>query len=256
MKKFLLSLILFVSSVIFIAYQRVKGNDNQHFLTISKPESSPTGKENNKSSFSTIFKDDKSEFRRHKSNEWFLPIFRDDDEFEEEDEDDEFEHENDFDDMYVKRKNKNHAFSTKPQNTTPQTYSSNQKPSTPIESSPSLPISSSPSTNAPSSIPAQNQKGRYRKYRDGVYTGSEVDAYYGIVQVQVTIKEGRLTDISFLQYPNDRRTSQYINSKAMPLLRQEAIQVQSANVSGVTGASATSAAFRESLKSALDQAKN
>ena len=92
------------------------------------------------------------------------------------------------------------------------------------------------------------------QYKNGTYTGSVADAFYGNVQVQVTISSGQITDVQFLQYPNDRSTSVYINSQAMPLLKQEAIQAQSANVSGVSGASATSAAFIQSLTDALSQA--
>lgn len=114
--------------------------------------------------------------------------------------------------------------------------------------------SPSPTPSTPTTpTPAPKQQGQYA---DGTYSGSSADAYYGFVQVQATVQGGRLTDVAFLQYPNDRRTSQRINSQAMPLLRQEAIQVQSANVSGVSGASDTSVAFRESLASALAQAKN
>lgn len=94
------------------------------------------------------------------------------------------------------------------------------------------------------------------QYVDGTYTGSLEDAYYGMVQVQAVIQGGRLTSVSFLQYPNDRRTSQYINDAAMPQLISEAIQAQSANVSGVSGASETSPAFIRSLSAALAQAKN
>lgn len=104
----------------------------------------------------------------------------------------------------------------------------------------------------PTPTPAPKPQGQYS---DGTYTGSVADAYYGNIQVQATIQGGALTDVVFLQYPNDRRNSQYINSRAMPLLRQEAISAQSANVSGVSGASDTSAAFRESLGNALTQAK-
>jgi uncharacterized protein with FMN-binding domain len=41
----------------------------------------------------------------------------------------------------------------------------------------------------------------------------------------------------------------------MPRLTQEVIQAQSANVNGVSGASDTSAAFRQSLTSALADAR-
>lgn len=92
-------------------------------------------------------------------------------------------------------------------------------------------------------------------YNDGEYVGDSVDAYYGNVQVKVVISGGKLADVVFLDHPQDRGTSIRINNYAMPLLKQEAIQAQSANVNGVSGASATSPAFIESLKSALDQAK-
>ena len=93
-------------------------------------------------------------------------------------------------------------------------------------------------------------------YRNGSYTGSAADAYYGTVQVQATIQGGRLSNVEFLQYPNDRGTSIYINGIAMPQLIQEAITAQSAQVDGVSGATATSQAFAQSLASALAQAKN
>lgn len=104
----------------------------------------------------------------------------------------------------------------------------------------------------PAPAPAPKPKGQYT---DGTYTGSTADAYYGYVQIQATISGGKLTDVTFLQYPSDRSTSRYINSQAMPLLKEEAIQAQSANVSGVSGASDTSAAFVQSLGDALVQAK-
>jgi uncharacterized protein with FMN-binding domain len=92
-------------------------------------------------------------------------------------------------------------------------------------------------------------------YKNGVYTGSVEDAFYGIVQVQVTVANGKISDVSFLQYPNDNKTSQFVSSQAMPLLRQEAIQAQNAQVDIVSGASATSQAFQASLVNALAKAK-
>lgn len=93
-------------------------------------------------------------------------------------------------------------------------------------------------------------------YADGSYTGTAADAYYGIVQVKAVITNGRITDVQFLQHPDTHSTSREINSQAMPLLTQEAIQAQNANVSGVSGATATSDAFVQSLSSALALAKN
>lgn len=92
-------------------------------------------------------------------------------------------------------------------------------------------------------------------YKDGSYTGSVADAFYGNIQVQAVIQNGKITDVQFLQYPNDRRTSIQINTQAMPYLKQEAIAAQNANVDTISGATDTSMAFRQSFASALSQAK-
>lgn len=92
-------------------------------------------------------------------------------------------------------------------------------------------------------------------YKDGSYTGNAADAYYGYIQVKATISGGKLTDVTFLQHPNDQRESIQINGEAMPLLKQEAITAQSAHIDGVSGATDTTQAFIESLGNALNQAK-
>jgi uncharacterized protein with FMN-binding domain len=106
------------------------------------------------------------------------------------------------------------------------------------------PTPSSPTTTQP--------KG---KYKDGSYTGDPADAFYGTIQVRTTISNGTLTDVTFLQYPNDRHTSIEINTQAMPMLRSEAISAQSGNVDIITGASDSSRAFIQSLTSALAKAQ-
>lgn len=93
-------------------------------------------------------------------------------------------------------------------------------------------------------------------YKDGTYKGPEIDAFYGLVQVQATVQNGKIADVRFLEYPNDRRTSVQINSIAMPYLQQEAVQAQSANVDIISGATLTSEGFIMSLQSALASAKN
>ncbi|MBX0330875.1 FMN-binding protein [Oscillochloris sp. ZM17-4] len=93
-------------------------------------------------------------------------------------------------------------------------------------------------------------------YKDGEYTGPVVDAYFGNVQVKATIQNGQLADVSFLDFPNHRRTSVRINNYAMPYLTSEAIQVQSARVNVISGATLTSEAFAESLQAALSQARS
>lgn len=134
-----------------------------------------------------------------------------------------------------------------------QTTSSNAASSATIPAG-SAPVSTLPTApvETPTPVSAPKPKGQYT---DGTYTGSVADAYYGNVQVRATISGGKIVDVQFLQYPNDRGTSREINAQAIPLLKTEALRVQSANVNGVSGASDTSAAFRESLTVALAQAK-
>ncbi len=92
-------------------------------------------------------------------------------------------------------------------------------------------------------------------YKNGEYTGTLADAYYGNVQVKAVIQNGKIANVIFLDYPQDRQTSVRINTQAMPLLKDEAIQAQSATVDIISGATQTSGAFQESLASALSKAK-
>jgi uncharacterized protein with FMN-binding domain len=145
---------------------------------------------------------------------------------------------------------------TAPTNT-PAPVTDNSSVSTPeptITPAPTKPVTQT--ANNSTSVPQQpSPTPRRGAYRDGSYTGQVADAFYGNIQVQAVISGGKLTDVKFLQYPNDRRTSIEINSQAMPMLRQEAIQAQSANVDVISGASDTSSAFIQSLGSALQKAK-
>jgi uncharacterized protein with FMN-binding domain len=121
----------------------------------------------------------------------------------------------------------------------------------PVKTPPKTPVPVVPPYTPPPTPP--KPKGLYR---DGSYIGNSVDAYYGYIEVKAVIQDGKLADIIFLDYPHDRGTSIRINSYAMPILKSEAIQAQNTNVDTVSGASDSSAAFRDSLASALAQAKN
>jgi uncharacterized protein with FMN-binding domain len=93
-------------------------------------------------------------------------------------------------------------------------------------------------------------------YADGAYTGPIADAYYGIVQIQALVQDGRLAALKVLQYPSDRRTSIRINRQALPMLRDEAISAQDADVDILSGATLTSKAFIRSLGGALKKASS
>lgn len=109
---------------------------------------------------------------------------------------------------------------------------------------------STPKTSNPSVAPTVGTA-----YKDGSYSGITANAFYGPLQIKAIISEGKIADVVFLQYPNDRDDSVRINTYAMPLLKQEAITLQNAHVDIVSGATQTSQAFVQSLQSALNQAK-
>jgi uncharacterized protein with FMN-binding domain len=122
------------------------------------------------------------------------------------------------------------------------------RPASP-QPSPTAPVQNVP---APSATPAATSGGQYK---NGTFTGATADAFYGQVQVQVMINNGKISSVTFLNYPKDRRTSARINSFAVPYLQSEAIQAQSARVNIVSGATLTSEAFMVSLQSALNSAR-
>ncbi|WP_053848937.1 FMN-binding protein [Streptomyces sp. NRRL B-24085] len=83
-------------------------------------------------------------------------------------------------------------------------------------------------------------------------TGDSVQTRWGPVQVRVTVRNGRLTDVTAVLYPTDNPRDQEINGYAVPRLRTEALQAQSADIDTVSGATYTSDGYRQSLQSALD----
>ena len=85
-------------------------------------------------------------------------------------------------------------------------------------------------------------------------TGSVAQTRWGPVQVQLTVSGGKVTAVNVLQYPNGNGRDQEINSYALPVLVQETISAQSANIDMVSGATVTSNGYLTSLQSALDQA--
>jgi uncharacterized protein with FMN-binding domain len=85
-------------------------------------------------------------------------------------------------------------------------------------------------------------------------TGSAADTRYGPVQVQLTLVGKKITNIEVVQYPSESSRDQEINSYALPVLNQETMTAQSAQIDAVSGATYSSDGYIQSLQSALDQA--
>lgn len=88
----------------------------------------------------------------------------------------------------------------------------------------------------------------------GTVEGPAVTTEWGPVQVRVTIKHNRITEVRVPQYPRDNPRSQQINARALPMLVDETLQAQSAEIDMVTGATLTSKGYVKSLQAALDKA--
>ena len=104
-----------------------------------------------------------------------------------------------------------------------------------------------PAANTPAPAPVQTTKSV-----SGTFTGDSVDVRYGFVQVKITVVNGKITEAQAVQAPsgkNDRWTQ-----RAVPILRQQTLEAQSANITGVSGASYTSYGWYTSLASALAKA--
>ncbi|MFB8178404.1 FMN-binding protein [Streptomyces sp. NPDC055966] len=108
------------------------------------------------------------------------------------------------------------------------------------------------SSSAPSASSSGAGSGKSTGTR--TVTGETVQTRWGPVQVRVTIRSGRITDVTAVQYPQDNPRDQEINSYALPQLRREALAAQSAQIDMVSGASYTSTGYQQSLQSALDSA--
>lgn len=88
-----------------------------------------------------------------------------------------------------------------------------------------------------------------------IIDGPPIPAAHGIVQVRATFVGTRLTAITVVNLPHDNNYSWLDSRSAAPILGQEAIEKQSADIDAVSGATYTSLAYKASLQAALDMAR-
>lgn len=108
-----------------------------------------------------------------------------------------------------------------------------------------------PAPVTPSPTPTPTQKATAK---DQVVSGATAQTRWGPVQVQITVKDGKIVDAVGLQYPNGDRRSQWISQQAVPWLVEETLNEQVANVTIIGGATYTSMGWRQSLASAMQKA--
>lgn len=104
------------------------------------------------------------------------------------------------------------------------------------------------SPTEPSSPSAASPSGTQR-----TIAGPVVQTDFGPVQVEVTVEGTTITAARALQTPDGTPHSVKIAKKAVPVLQQETLAAQSADIAKVSGASYTSDGWQKSLAGALEQ---
>ncbi|WP_374969856.1 FMN-binding protein [Terrabacter sp. BE26] len=126
------------------------------------------------------------------------------------------------------------------------TDSAGQDPSAASGSTSSSSASGSSSSGSSGSAPSSSTA--------KTYSGDAVMTRYGNVQVQITVKNGKITAADVLQVPMNDRHDEMINAMAVPVYNQEAVSAQSAQIDVVSGATYTWQGYTQSLQSAIDRA--
>ena len=85
-------------------------------------------------------------------------------------------------------------------------------------------------------------------------TGAATQTEYGVVQVRLTVANGKITKAEAVQAPHGG-TSDQKTALSVPKLNQEVVATQSADITSVTGATYTSGGYKKSLQSAIDKMK-
>ena len=119
----------------------------------------------------------------------------------------------------------------------------------------SAPSSSSTPSSAPSSSsPTPSSSPSPTAGAARTYTGSVAQTRWGPVQVEVTVAGDTITKVNVLQQPNGNPKDVEINDYALPILVQDTLDAQSAEIDMVSGATVTSVGYVQSLQAALDEA--
>ena len=124
--------------------------------------------------------------------------------------------------------------------------------------SPSATPSNAP-TSIPTSTPTISASPSVRPTQPATATttstGDIVNTQYGTVQVELTFKGTTITDVKALKLTDQGGRSVQISNYAAPILRNEVLKSQSANVASVSGATYTTDGYLTSVQSAIDKHK-
>ena len=134
------------------------------------------------------------------------------------------------------------------------------------QSNQSTKASSSTSSNAPSSAPSSSSSASpstsataapvpvVPTVADGIYDGAVINTLYGTVQVQAVMAGGHIADVIAVKLTEADRRSVAISTQVAPMVHDEVLAAQSAQVANITGGTYTTQGYLQSLQAALDAA--
>ncbi|SHN75146.1 FMN-binding protein [Desulfitobacterium chlororespirans] len=88
-------------------------------------------------------------------------------------------------------------------------------------------------------------------YKDGTYEGSSDKGIHPGLKVSVTVQGGKIAEVAVVE----NQETPGVGSMAIEALPAKIVEAQSTEVEAVSGASLSSAAIKEAVDKALEQAK-
>lgn len=150
------------------------------------------------------------------------------------------------------------ASSTAPDSSTPLSSAPASSASASSASASSAPASSAPASSAAASsapTPTPKPSSTTKTVTGRAITVGEGRRTFGLLQVQLTLTNAKITAAIAIQYPENDSHSAQLSQFSIPRLSQEVLSSQSASIDAVSGATYTSDAYAQSVQAALDAAK-
>lgn len=110
-------------------------------------------------------------------------------------------------------------------------------------------------TAKPTPKPTPKPSNTTKTVTGSAITVGEGRRVFGIVQVQLTLTNGKITAVTAVQAPQDDPHSSELSQFAIPVLSNEVLSAQSASIAAVSGATYTSEGYAQSVQAALNAAK-
>ena len=109
-------------------------------------------------------------------------------------------------------------------------------------------LAAAPVAGAVTNMPAYAAAARAHTYK-----GTTVNTNWGPIQVTITVKSKKITSVKVVD-PTHTARSMVLDGRAIPILIQETLSAQSAQISQVSGATTISQAYITSLQAAVSSA--